>query len=87
MRPTAEPTTSPPATTPAPSPSAIPTAEPTARPSATPPAGTRTYTVRPRDTLSSIAAAFGITVKQLRKANGLTTNLIHAGQVLVIPAH
>jgi LysM repeat protein len=42
--------------------------------------------VKSGDTLSSIAGAFGITVKQLRRANGLASNVIHRGQVLVIPA-
>ena len=44
-----------------------------------------TYTVKAGDTLSSIAIAHGVTVKQLRKANGLDGNVIRAGQELVIP--
>jgi LysM repeat protein len=70
-------------TAPAPSASASPVAtpRPTVRPSAPP----TTYTVKRGDTLSSIAIAYGTTVKELKKANGLTSNLIRVGQELVIP--
>ena len=44
------------------------------------------YKVRRGDTLSSIAARSGIAINQLRAANGLRGNLIHAGQTLKIPA-
>jgi LysM repeat protein len=43
------------------------------------------YKVRGGDTLSSIAIAYGVTVKALRKANGLDGNMIRPGQELVIP--
>ncbi|WP_432562816.1 lytic transglycosylase [Kineococcus sp. SYSU DK003] len=44
------------------------------------------YTVRPGDTLSGIAAAQGTTVGALRDANGLTADgFIRDGQVLTIP--
>ncbi len=76
--PTAKPTASP-----------TPAVSPTARPSATPtpPAGSgRTYTVKAGDTLSSIAARFGTTVKVLSKLNGITNpSLIRTGQVLKLP--
>jgi nucleoid-associated protein YgaU len=48
---------------------------------------TRTYVVEEGDTLSSIAAAFGMTEEALIEANGLTDpDSIQAGQVLVIPS-
>ena len=80
------------------SPSAPPTGAPTGQPptataspvgtpgpSAPPSAPLTSYTVKRGDTLSSIAAANGTTVKKLKKANDLTSNLIRVGQVLVIP--
>jgi LysM repeat protein len=46
----------------------------------------RTYTVRAGETLSEIAARFGLTVEALAAANGITNPaLIGAGQVLIIP--
>lgn len=44
-----------------------------------------THVVQPGETLFRIALRYGITVDALRAANGLTGNLIYAGQVLVIP--
>lgn len=44
------------------------------------------YKVRRGDSLSRIASSAGITVNQLRAANGLRGNLIHAGQTLKIPS-
>lgn len=45
-----------------------------------------TYTVRPGDTLSAIAARYGTTVSALVAANGLANaNTIYVGQRLVIP--
>ena len=72
---------------PTPTPVSTATAKPTRtpRPSATP-AATRTYRVRSGDTLSSIAARFGTTVKILRALNGISDpSLIRTGQVLKIP--
>jgi LysM repeat protein len=43
------------------------------------------YVVRPGDTLSGIAIRFGVTVDQIRWANGLSGDMIYAGQVLRIP--
>jgi len=66
-----------PAASPGPSASAIPTAIPV---------GTRHYTVKSHDTLSSIALAFATTVKKIQLANGISNpRLIRVGQVLVIP--
>ena len=44
-----------------------------------------TYTVQSGDSLWSIANKFGITVNDLKNANGLTSNLLSIGQVLIIP--
>jgi len=43
------------------------------------------YVVSRGDTLFSIARRFGITLAVLKQANGLTSDLIHPGQRLVIP--
>ena len=45
----------------------------------------KTYTVVSGDTLWAIARRYGTTVDELKKANGLTSDLIYVGQVLVIP--
>lgn len=82
-----------PAGSPSPAPmassSAAPASSPTPGTSAsasTSPSGTLTYTVRSGDTLGTIAAKFGTTVKAIAAANGITdTRLIHPGQVLAIP--
>ena len=80
-----------PSASPSPSPSVSPaptrTPRPTVKPSPSttvPPAG-GTYTVKSGDTLSGIAAQFGTTVKAIKDLNGLTSNIIHPGQVLKIP--
>jgi LysM repeat protein len=81
------------AASPAPSPSAVaspsaspaPTASAGSGASPTPSAQLARYTVKGGDTLSSIAIAHGVTVKQLRKANGIDGNMIRPGQELVIP--
>ncbi|MFW5893839.1 MAG: LysM peptidoglycan-binding domain-containing protein [Verrucomicrobiota bacterium] len=43
------------------------------------------YTVVRGDSLSAIAGAFDVSVKRLKEANNLTTDLIREGQVLNIP--
>ncbi len=48
-------------------------------------ASTRTYIVRPNDTLSGIAAAVGTTVPALEAVNGLRGDRIFAGEALVLP--
>lgn len=46
----------------------------------------KTYTVKKGDTLSGIAAKYGVTVNRIVEANGIKNpNLIYAGQVLKIP--
>ena len=44
-----------------------------------------TYTVRRGDTLSGIAAWHGTTVAAIKRANGLRSNIIYAGQRLKVP--
>jgi N-acetylmuramoyl-L-alanine amidase len=43
------------------------------------------YTITNGDTLSHIAARFGISARRLREANGLNSDVIRVGQTLVIP--
>lgn len=42
-------------------------------------------TVRPGDTLSKLAQHYGVSVEELKEANGLEGDLIRVGQELVIP--
>ncbi len=70
--------------TPAPSPTLVPTK---GKPTPTP-AGQHasTYKVKSGDTMSGIAAKFGVTVKALAKINKITDpSKIHVGQVLKLP--
>ena len=46
---------------------------------------TSTYTIRPGDTLYSIAGRLGVSVDQLKVVNNLTNNMLSIGQVLKIP--
>lgn len=48
--------------------------------------GATTYTVRKGDSLDKIARKHGVTVKQLKAANGLKSDKINAGQKLKIPS-
>lgn len=45
----------------------------------------KTYTVAKGDSLWNIANKYGITIDEIKKANGLTTNNLSVGQKLVIP--
>ena len=45
------------------------------------------YTVKKNDTLGHIAQRFGVSVKELKGANGLRGDLIKVGQKLRIPGH
>lgn len=65
---------------------ATPAPTPTPRPAATPAPSARTrYTVKAGDTLYGIANTFGTTVAAIKKLNGLTSNNIRVGLVLLIP--
>ena len=77
--PTATPTATPIPTT---TPTSAPTPTPTPSPSAS---ATKTYIVVSGDTLSKIAAKFGVSVTALKSANKLTSDTIKLGQKLVIP--
>ncbi len=72
---TQTPTPAPAATTPAPAPARQ-------RQQAT----TQTHTVKSGESLYRIATKYGITVQELKNANGLTNDKIHPGQKLKIPA-
>src|SRR5205085_906157 len=51
-----------------------------------PPTGNgTTYIIQRGDTLGLIAVRFGVSVADIMSANGLNSNLIFVGQVLVIP--
>ena len=64
----------------------VPTAIPTAAPTPVPSSGFY-YTVRPGDTLYSIARRFGTTAQAIVQANGiLNPNQIFSGQVFWIPS-
>ena len=45
----------------------------------------RTYTVKSGDSLWKIASTYGTSVNALKQANGLTSDLLSIGQILVIP--
>ncbi|WP_125611352.1 LysM peptidoglycan-binding domain-containing protein [Specibacter cremeus] len=71
-------------------PGAAPSATAPAAPAATAPAAPAkaagTYRIVPGDTLSGIAARYGVTLAALTAANNLTTNsIIYAGKTLTIP--
>jgi LysM repeat protein len=75
-----------PTASPTPAATPVPTPAPALQPTPTPaPTAQQTYVVVSGDTLGSIAARFGTSVQALRDANGLTSDIINIGQVLVIP--
>ncbi|WP_282920077.1 LysM peptidoglycan-binding domain-containing protein, partial [Ignavigranum ruoffiae] len=55
-------------------------------PKPTPQPDKNTYTVKAGESLYIIANKFGVTVKDLKVANGLKSDLIHPNQVLIIPS-
>lgn len=64
-----------------------PIATPTHTPITPPTPAPTTYTVKPGDTLSGIAALFGVTVDDIVRTNSITDpNVLSDGQVLNIPA-
>jgi membrane-bound lytic murein transglycosylase D len=60
-----------------------PAAQPTAQPKPTPTAA-RTHTVRSGESLGIIAKRYGISVTDLKRWNGLRSDMIRAGQKLVV---
>jgi LysM repeat protein len=74
-----------PSTEPSASPSVAPTPTPTPGPTPTPAPTPLTYIVQQGDTLNAIAARFGTTAQAIMEANGLESDVIHPGQVLIIP--
>ena len=58
-----------------------------AKKEATRTAALRSHKVRRGDNLSTIARRYGVTVKELRRANGLASSRIRAGATLKIPAN
>jgi LysM repeat protein len=47
--------------------------------------GGNEYTVQPGDSLSAIAVKHGTTVAAIKKANGMTSNALRAGEKIVVP--
>jgi LysM repeat protein len=68
-------------------PSPQPTPESTRRPRSSASAAPEpvTYVVKPGDTLTLIASQFATSVNAIQQANGLGSDVINIGQVLVIP--
>jgi LysM repeat protein len=64
-----------------------PTPDPPASPVVTPPAAVNgSYVIQSGDSISKIAAKFGVTVQAILDANGLTrTSIIYTGHTLVVP--
>jgi LysM repeat protein len=67
------------AASPAPMPTSTPGPAPTSAPTPV------TYIVQEGDTLNAIAAQYGTTAQAIMDANGLSSDVIHPGQVLIIP--
>ena len=58
----------------------------TPAPISTPPPSPATHTVQPGENLFRIGLKYGVSVDDLRTANGIVGDLIYAGQVLTIPS-
>lgn len=66
---------------------AEPDPAPAPAPAPPPPAERTTYVIKSGDTVSSIAARFGVSTRAILDANGLTaSSIIYAGRTLIIPA-
>ncbi|HEX5141653.1 MAG TPA: LysM peptidoglycan-binding domain-containing protein, partial [Dehalococcoidia bacterium] len=65
-------------------PGSLPTPEPTPPPEPTP-AGPLTHVLQRGETLTSVAGLYGVSIQEIASANRLTTDLIYAGQTLLIP--
>lgn len=68
---------------PSPPPSTASAAAPSTRPS--PPPAARTHTVQRGDTLWGLSRQYNTTVRAIKDANGLSSDLIRIGQTLQIP--
>jgi LysM repeat protein len=73
-----------PTITPTPTLTPTPTPTPTSRPTATP-QPPESYTVQSGDTLGTIAAAYDLTVQELRAYNNLGSDIIVEGETILIP--
>lgn len=69
--------------TPPPPVTRTPTSTPTPTDTSTP--TPRIHVVKPFETLSSIAARYGTTVWKIKQRNGLRSDVIQVGQMLIIP--
>jgi LysM repeat protein len=58
---------------------------PPLHPTCTKPSGWVNYTIQRGDTLSSIAARYGVSIGALKQANCLTSNTIYAGDTIWVP--
>ena len=76
-----------PSATAAKKPAAKPAVKPAAKPKPAPVAGAGEYIVKSGDSLSKIASRNGTTVKALREANNLKSDMIRINQKLVLPGH
>jgi LysM repeat protein len=65
--------------------SEVASVEPSTAPTPTPAPTPITYIVQAGDTLNQIAARFGTTAQAIMEANGLSSEIIQVGQVLIIP--
>jgi LysM repeat protein len=65
--------------------SSAPTLAATPGPASPPPSARTSYTVKTGDTLYDIARSFDTSVAAIKELNGLTSDVLHAGQVLLIP--